>query len=58
MLQENVNKMDHLTQRFYSQYSTHVQGDILDLVFDSRKLENVLWIPSLYIDHFRFCIDF
>ena len=53
MLQENVNKMDPLTQRFYSQYSTHVQGDILDLVFDSRKLENVLWIPSLYIDHFR-----
>ena len=50
MLQENVNKMHRLTQRFHlhqrSQYFTHVQGGILVLIFDSRKSESVLWIPS------------
>ena len=62
MLQENVNKMHLLTQRFHlrqhSQYSTHVQSGILDLVFDSRKLEIILWIPLPYSDHFTLCIDF
>ena len=41
MLQENVNKMHSLIRCFHlhqrSQYSAHVQGSILDLVFDSRK---------------------
>ena len=62
MLQENVNKMHPLTQRFqlhqHSQYSTHVRGGILDLVFNSRKLENLLWIPSPHSDHFTLCIGF
>lgn len=55
VLQENVNKMDSLTQRFclhqHLQYPTHEQGGILDLAFDSKKLESVLWIPLPYSDH-------
>ena len=46
MFQENVNKMHSLIRCFHlhqrSQYSAHVQGSILDLIFDSRKWESVL----------------
>ena len=56
VLQENVNKMHPLTQRFclhqHLQYPTHEQGSILDLAFDSKKWESVLWIPLPYNDHF------
>ena len=62
VLQENVNKMHPLTQRFHlhqrSQYSTHVQGGMLDLVFDSRKSESILWIPSPYSDILLFALTF
>ena len=39
-----------LTQR--SNYTTHIHGGILDLVFDSSKNKDVLWMPSPYSDHF------
>ena len=62
MFQENVNKMHSLIRCFHlhqrSQYSAHVQGSILDLIFDSRKWESVLWIPFSYSDHFILCTDF
>jgi len=35
-----------------SQYSTHIYGGHLDLVFDSIKSEPVEWVPSPYSDHF------
>ena len=44
-----------LAQR--SNYSTHIHGGILDLVFHNRKQESVEWIPSPYSDHFVLTID-
>ena len=44
-----------LTQR--SNYSTHIYGGILDLVFHNRKQEPVQWIPSPYSDHFVLITD-
>ena len=38
------------TQR--SNYSTHIYGGILDLVFYNRKQMPVEWLPSPYSDHF------
>ena len=35
-----------------SQYSTHIYGGHLDLVFDNAKSEPVEWAPSPYSDHF------
>ena len=43
-----------LTQR--SNYSTHIFGGILDLVFHKKK-EPVEWIPSPYSDHFVLIVD-
>ena len=56
MLPENVNAYEsfcqqhNLTQR--SRYSTHIQGGILDLVFDNKATDPVEWMPSPYSDHF------
>ena len=62
MLDENIHKTNPLLQRFNlhqrSQYSTHIQGGILDLVFDTNISDSVSWIPSPYSDHFSLCIDF
>ena len=44
-----------LTQR--SNYSTHIYGGILDLVFHNKKQEPVEWMPSPYSDHFVLAID-
>ena len=44
-----------LTQR--SNYSTHIYGGILDLVFHNKKQEPVEWIPSPYTDYFVIVID-
>ena len=61
MLVENVNRLYPLEQRFNlhqrSHHTTHVQGGILDLVFDTKIGESVSWIPSPYSDHFTLCID-
>ena len=35
-----------------SQYSTHIHGGILDLVFDDKKSDPIEWVPSPYSDHF------
>ena len=40
-----------------SNYTTHVQGGILDLVFDSHNDEEVSWIPSPFSDHFVMLIS-
>ena len=62
MLSENVEKINPLITRFKlhqrSQYSTHIHGGILDLVFDnSNCCELVSWIPSPYSDHFLLLIQ-
>ena len=62
MLDENIHTTNPLLQRFHfhqhSHYSTHIQGGILDLVFDTNMGDCVSWIPSPYSDHFTLCIDF
>ena len=40
-----------------SQYSTHILGGILELVFDDKKSDPVEWIPSPYSDHFVIMFD-
>ena len=51
----DISMQFSLTQR--SNYSTHIYGGILDLVFHNRKQESVGWIPSPYSDHFVLIID-
>ena len=62
MLQENVNKMEPLTQRFHlhqcSQYSTHVQGNILDLVFDSKNRKVCYGFPRHIVTILYFGLTF
>ena len=62
MLDENIHTTNPLLQRFHfhqhSHYSTHIQGGILDLVFDTNMGDCVSWIPSPYSVHFAICIDF
>ena len=56
MLCENIEKINPLIAQFNlhqrSQYSTHIHGGILDLVFDSKSSDLVAWIPSPFSDHF------
>ena len=40
-----------------SQYSTHIHGGILDIVFDDEKPDPVEWVPSPYSDHFVIIFD-
>ena len=61
MLPENKEKFNPIITEFKfhqrSQYSTHILGGILDLVFDNKKSESVEWIPSPYSDHFVLLIQ-
>ena len=61
MLEENVRMFEQLLTHFNCQqrshYSTHIRGEILDLVFDDRRSESVQWMPSPYSDHFVILID-
>ena len=61
MLQENVQLLTPLISRFglfqRTQFSTHVQGGILDLVMDNRRTDHIEWIPSPYSDHFIILIS-
>ena len=61
MLEENVNAYYRLCEEFNlfqrSQYSTHIYGGILDLVFDTSKFDPVQWMPSPYSDHFVLIVD-
>ena len=56
MLPEHIVKVDPLIQNFnlsqWSQYSTHIHGGILDLVFDASNSNTVSSLPSPYSDHF------
>ena len=56
MLPEHVAKVDPLIQNFNlsqcSQYSTHMHGEILDLVFDTSNSTIVCYLQSPYSDHF------
>ena len=56
MLPDNVAKVDHLIQNFNmsqrSQYSIHIHGGLLNLVFDTSNSSAVSSLPSPYIDQF------
>ena len=56
MLSQHVAKVDLQSQNFNlpqrSQYSTHIQGRILDLVFDTSNSNTVSSFLSAYSDHF------
>ena len=56
MLPENIAKVDPLIQNFnlshWSQYSTHIHGALLDLVFDTSNSNAVSSLSSPYSDHF------
>ena len=61
MLQENVPAFQRLPQEFNLHqcviYSTHINGGILDLVFDQEKTGTVQWMQNPYSDHFFIIID-
>ena len=56
MLPENFANIVPLIQSFdlsqRSQHSTHIHGEILDLVFDSSNSNIVSVLPLPYNDHF------
>ena len=56
MLPEHVAKVDPLIQNVKlsqrSQYSTHIHGGMLDLVFDTLNSNTVSSLLSTYSDHF------
>ena len=56
MLPENVKKINPIISQFHlhqrSQYTTHIEGGILDLVLDSTSSQSVEWMPSPFSDHF------
>ena len=56
MLPENIAKVDSLIQHFNlsqrSQYSTHIHGELLDLVLDTSNSNAVSSLPSPHSDHF------
>ena len=62
MLQEIVNKMHPLTQRFHlrrhSQFLIRVQSGILVLVFDSRRSQKVYWVTRHIVTILHFALTF
>ena len=61
MLPEHVKSMIPFSLRFNlyqrSNYSTHIKGGILDLVFDSKTDNDIEWMFSPFSDHFVLLID-
>ena len=61
MLPEHVISMIPFSSRFNlyqrSNYSTHIKGGILDLVFDSKTDNDIEWMFSPFSDHFVLLID-
>ena len=61
LLRENIDRIQPLLAQFNfhqrSEYSTHILGGILDLVFDDVKSESTGWMPSPYSDHFVILIE-
>ena len=53
----NVNQFSAMKQEFLMQqkstFTTHIDGGILDLVFDTNSsLNQVLWLPTPFSDHY------
>ena len=61
MLPGNVQKINPIISQFHlhqrSQYTTHIDGGILDLVLDSISSQSVEWMPSPFSDHFLILIQ-
>ena len=61
MLPEHVTLFEPLCSRFNlfqrSNYSTHIKGGILDLVFDDKRDTDVDWLFSPFSDHFVLLIE-
>ena len=61
MLPQHVSSFIPFSSHFRlhqrSNYSTHIKGGILDLVFDDGCDTDVQWMFSLYSDHFILLID-
>ena len=61
MLSEHVATLvpfsSHFNLNQRSNYSTHIKGGILDLVFDSKRNNDVQWMFSPFSDHFVLLID-
>ena len=55
MLSKHVARVNPLVQNFklsqHSQYSTHIHGGILDLVFDTSNSNAVSILSSPFSDH-------
>ena len=60
-LPDNRNALnDVLPQDSFHQrctYPTHIDGNILDLIFDDNCADAAAWMPSPYSDHFLIFID-
>ncbi len=56
LLDQNVGRIHPILTTFTlhqrSNYTTHIDGGILDLVLDSNSTQDVEWMPSPYSDHF------
>ena len=61
MLPEHVTTLIPFSSHFNlyqrSNYSTHIKGGILDLVFDDKRDSDVQWMFSPFSDHFVLLID-
>ena len=61
MLPEHVRTLIPFSSHFNlyqrSNYSTHIKGGILDLVYDSKKKDDVEWMFSPFSDHFILLIE-
>lgn len=47
----------HFSLHQRSNYSTHIKGGILDLVFDDKRESDVDWMFSPYSDHFILLVE-
>ena len=61
LLPEHVASLTPFSSHFNlfqrSNYSTHIKGGILDLVFDDKRDDDVQWMFSPFSDHFVLLID-
>ena len=61
MLPQHVSTLvpfrSHFSLHQRSNYSTHIKGGILDLVFDDKRASDVDWMFSPYSDHFILLVE-
>ena len=61
MLSQHVSSLLPFSSYFNlhqrSNYSTHIKGGILDLVFDDKRDSDVEWMFSPYSDHFILLVE-